>query len=205
MKYRKRYKALMKTKESMKSPKSPQKCQRLTAREWLLLAGFLMLYFFYMKSSEIILNSPNWLLGIVFISAITIVTIINCRELKARVIQIQQQDKFLSIGLILLKYLVVSYFIAGIFLIPFNYYIIYKSKNSISTYEKCEILGISTNSKNKKIFYRFKGKTNVLYAYTPIMEEIKNNRKFNDYVFTAEFKNGLLGTYILENWSIEKK
>ena len=61
----------------MKSKKSKQ-TNRLTIKEWFILAGFLVVYFFFMKSKDIILNYPYWLLGLVFIIVLAIIIAVRC-------------------------------------------------------------------------------------------------------------------------------
>lgn len=195
----------MKKNNQQKIVQKSKQSNRLTRKEWFILAGFLIVYFFYMKSKDIILNYPYWLLILVCISVLTVVILVDFKKIKTVYSKTKKNDKPLFIGLAIIKLNVVSYFIAGILLIPFNYYNIIKSKKNNSTFENCEIIGISTYSKNRTIFFKFKGNTNVLYAYTPIMEVIKNNGRFKDYVFNIKYKKGLLDSYILESWSIEKK
>ncbi len=187
----------------MKRSKNKQLNQkRLT--DLYTMAATLIIYFFYMKSKDIILNYPYYLLFISFICIFIILIRANYRKTREKYFKTEKSERAIFIGLAILKLCVISYFTSGILLIPINYYIIYKSQNNYSTFEKCEIEGIATETQNRKLFYKFKGDIYAIYDYDPIMEEIKNNKKFVDYVFCVEFKKGLLDTYILENWHIKK-
>jgi len=178
---------------------------KLTIIDWIKLIGFVLVYFFFIKSKDVIINYPYWLLFTALAIVLVIVAIWQYRKIQKEYSKTEKDDKPLFLVIIGLKIAVIAYFVSGIILIPFNYYTIYNSKESHVSSEKCEITGISTYSKNRTIFYKFKGKTNLVNGFKPIMEDIKDNGKFENYYFVAQVKKGICNTYILENWDIVHK
>nr|WP_294931135.1 hypothetical protein [uncultured Flavobacterium sp.] len=185
--------------------KKAKENNRLTTGDWIKLIGFFLVYFFFLKSKDIIINYPYWLLIMVFSIVLVICISLQFRRIKEDFVTIEKKDKFLFFGINILQIAVIAYFISGIILIPFNYYNIYNSKNNNLISEKCEITGISTYSKNRSIIYNFKGKSNVMNGFKPIMENIKDDGKFKNYYFVAEVRQGACNTYILESWDIVQK
>lgn len=178
---------------------------KLTIIDWSKLIGFVLVYFFFIKSKDVIINYPYWLLFTAFAIVLFIIAILQYREIQKEYSKTEKEDKPLFLVVNGLKIAVIAYFISGIFLIPFNYYTIYNSKENALSSEKYEITGISTYSKNRSIFYNFKGKTNVVNGFKPIMEDIKDDGKFENYYFAAEVRRGVCNTYILEGWDIIQK
>ena len=178
---------------------------KLTIVDWIKLIGFVLVYFFFIKSKDIIINYPYWLLFTAFAIVLFIIAILQYREIQKEYSKTEKEDKPLFLVINGLKIAVIAYFISGIILIPFNYYTIYNSKENALSSEKCEITGISTYSKNRSIFFNFKGKTNVVNGFKPIMEDIKDDGKFENYYFAAEVRWGVCNTYILESWDIIQK
>jgi len=178
---------------------------KLTIVDWIKLIGFVLVYFFFIKSKDIIINYPYWLLFTAFAIVLVIVVILQYRTIQKEYSKIEKEDKLLFLVINSLKIAVIAYFVSGIILIPFNYYTIYNSKENALSSEKCEITGISTYSKNRSIFFNFKGKTNVVNGFKPIMEDIKDDGKFENYYFAAEVRWGVCNTYILESWDIIQK
>jgi hypothetical protein len=178
---------------------------KLTIIDWIKLIGFVLIYFFYIKSKDRIINYPFWLLVTVFGIVLVVCIILQYRKIQENYSKTEKKDKFLFFGINIIQIAVIAYFVSGIILIPFNYYAIYSSKTNTLTVENCEITGISNYSKNRTIFYKFKGKTNVVNGFKPIMEIIKDNGKFRKYYFAAEVKKSICNTYILESWDIVKK
>lgn len=178
---------------------------KLTTEDWIKLVVFFVVYFFFIKSKDSIVNYPYWLLITVFAIVLVISTIYQYRKMCDDYSKTEKKDKLLFLVINTIKISVIAYFVSGIILIPFNYYAIYNSKKNNLSVENCEITGISTYSKNRSIFYKFKGKTNVINGFKPIMENIKDNGKFENYYFVGEVRKSICNTYILENWSIIEK
>jgi drug/metabolite transporter (DMT)-like permease len=182
-----------------------KKEEKFGLKDFAFFGMVLLLYFFYIKTKDEIVNYPTWLTYTAFLITVTVVIFAHLKKFKKEFILQKGTDLYFSIALILAKIIIISLFLAGIILIPFNYYNIYKAKEKPLEVAKCEIKGVSTYSKNRKIFFVLYGRTNVMYGFTPIMEDIKANGKFKDYYFVAEIRKGFLNSYILENWSIERK
>lgn len=185
--------------------KKTKENNKLTTGDWIKLAVFFVVYFFFIKSKDSIINYPYWLLLAVFAIVLIISAIFQSRKIREDYSKIEKRDKLLFLGINTIKIAVIAYFVSGILLIPFNYYTIYNSKKNNLSVENCEITGLSTYSKNRSIFYKFKGKTNVINGFKPIMESIKDNGKFENYYFVVEVRKSICNTYVLENWSIKEK
>lgn len=178
---------------------------KLTVIDWIKLIGFVVVYFFFIKSKDSIINYPYWVLLTVFAIVLIISAIFQSPKIREDYSKIEKRDKLLFLGINTIKIAVIAYFISGIVLIPFNYYTIYNSKKNNLSVENCEITGLSTYSKNRSIFYKFKGKTNVINGFKPIMESIKDNGKFENYYFVVEVRKSICNTYVLQKWSIKEK
>lgn len=161
----------------------------------------IVLYFFYMKSKDLIINYPSWIYYTLFL-LIVFFLLINLLRDKNR-IQNYISDKF-QITLKIVQQIIVSWFVAGIVLIPFNYYILIKTEGNNVEFKSCPIIGVSTFSKNRCVFYSLDGHTNVLYGYIPIMEEMNTNKQWQNYRLILNVKKGLLNTYVMKDWNINK-
>ena len=173
-------------------------------QDLLLYFSVLCIYFFYMKSGDKILNYPSWITYSLLIS-LTIIIFFRSVFLRRENSDEGSTQVFLLVFARIIKSLVLAWFIAGIILIPFNYYNIYSSESNSLETMNCKITGLSTYSKNRTIFFILDGKTNTIYGYKPIMEEIRLDGKYRDYQLVAQVREGLLNSYILEHWEIEKK
>lgn len=185
--------------------KSKNKREKYNGATLLIVAGTLLGYFFYMKTKSVIMNYPNYLYYILFFIIAVLLFILHYSNFKIIVSKIKRCDLYLYVALNLGKNFIIAWFLAGIMLIPFNYYNIHTAKENSIEIINCEIKGISTYSQHRNVFFVLNERTNVIYGFKPIMEEIKDNGKFNNYYFIAEFRKGLLGSYILESWDIQKK
>lgn len=187
----------------MKERKSNKK---ITGKQLIIFAIALVAYFFFMKSKSQIINYPNFIYYILFLTLITIWIILKYREWSVSLLKLstfKQRLIFFSVELI--KLMVIFWFLAGIILVPFNYYNIYTAKKNKLNTVYCEITGISTYSQNRSIFYIFNGRTNTMYGYNELMDEIKDDAKYKNYYFVANVREGILDSYIIETWSIQKK
>ena len=185
--------------------KSKNKGEKFNPATLLIVAGFLLAYFFYMKTKDVIINYPTYLNYILFSTIVGSLFFFHYNKFKIEISKIKGNDLYLYIALNLGKNLIIAWFLAGIILIPFNYYNIHTAKENSLEIINCEIEGVSTYSKNRKVFFSLNERTNVIYDFKPIMEDIKDNGKFKDYYFVAELRKGFLGSYILEDWDIQKK
>lgn len=131
---------------------------KLTIIDWSKLIGFVLVYFFFIKSKDVIINYPYWLLFTAFAIVLVIVAILQYRTIQKEYSKTEKEDKLLFLVINSLKIGVIAYFVSGIILIPFNYYTIYNSKESPVSSEKCEITGISTYSKTEVSFSILKEK-----------------------------------------------
>lgn len=169
----------------------------------LLFACLIILYFFYMKSKDSIINYPSWLYyGIFFIIVISVGVL--CRN---KFYSSSGEKKKTTVSLLIgVAYVsIVSWLIAGVLLIPFNYYNLHIAKSNGLEHRDCIIKKVSAYSKNRTIFYELDGRTNAKYAYKPIMEEIMATGDYDEYVFVANVRKGLFSSYILVSWDIRKR
>ena len=178
--------------------------KQINKKKLLLLVAMLVVYFFFMKSKDEIINYPKYINYSLFLLLFTTGFIYQLKCLKNTIVtKTKSLERILIIFLYVCKVLCLSWFITGICLIPFNYYNIYKSKKNTSEIIYCDIIGVSTYSKNRSVFYTFEGKTNILYGYIPIMEHMKE--EYSNFQLIAHVRKGFLNTYILEDWNIKKK
>ncbi len=174
-------------------------------KEIALSAVVLLIYFYHMDLNDSIINQPVWINYTLFLIIDLALSISNFNKLKISIKTLIGISLYYNIALYLFKFSIISYFLSGIMMIPFNYYNIQIANEKSLEIVNCEIKNVSTYSKNRCVFYNFKGNTNVMYGYTPVMEEIKDNGKFKDYCFIVKCRTGLFGSYIMESWRIEKK
>lgn len=204
MRHKKKQEVLKNNKNIMKKIETPKE-NSLSVKELVGVGGALIVYFFYAKSKDTIINYPNWLLYMTILIVCTVISLFTFKDEKAKYLNVDKRDRMFFVGLALVRTIIIAYFISGILLIPFNYYTINSSKSNPLKFENCEIVKITTETQNRKVFYKFNGKTYILYAYKPIMEELKNSEAYKEYFFVAGVRQSILNTYILENWDIERK
>jgi hypothetical protein len=159
-----------------------------------------------MKSKSQILNYPNFIYYAPFFIFLATSLIMKYKSWSIQTLKLSLfKQRFIFVSLEILKFSVLIWFIIGVILIPFNYFNIHIAKKQPLETAYCEITGISTYSQNRTLFFLLKGRTNALYCYNKTMDEIKENARYKDYYFIAELRQGLLGSYILENWRIQKR
>jgi hypothetical protein len=178
---------------------------KLSFIEWLALAFMLFLFVFYMKSKAQIINYPDWLLyssvGITFL----FILVYRIRTAIKRQLKFNTLVRVFFWGFFICEVLIPSYLIGAILLIPFNYYNIdYAHKNSIIT-ERCEITGIPLRSKTRCVFYKFHLRTNMVNGYIPIMQEVSDSKRYEDYEFVVDARPGLFNSFVLDSWTIAHK
>lgn len=167
-----------------------------------IFVGTIIVYFIYMIGDDQILNYPKWIYYILFLLFWGLFSYLKIIKTFVRV---PFNKDLVVLFFNVIKFAVFSWFLAGIVLIPFNFYNIYISKkNTLEAYE-CKITGISTYSQNRCVFFVLEGETNVIYLYKPIMEDLKNKKNYNEYKFIVDVRQGLLGSYVLEDWDIQKR
>lgn len=179
---------------------------KLTKKQLIIFGMGLIIYFFFMKSKSQILNYPNYIYYAPFSIFLVVSLIMKYKSWSVQTSKLPFfKQRFIFISVELIKFSVVIWFIIGMVLIPFNYYNIQIAKKQPLETAYCEITGISTYTQNRTLFFLLNGRTNALYSYNKTMDEIKENAQYKGYYFIAELRQGLLGSYILENWSIQKK
>lgn len=88
---------------------------------------------------------------------------------------------------------------------PVSFYyknIVIKSKNGNNVVLLCDITGMSTLSRNNKIFYKYKGHNLVLYGYDSIMENISRYGNYSDYMLRLKCRQSSSGFLVISSWSI---
>ena len=179
---------------------------KLDKKTFLFLVGVVIVYFFFMKTLDKIVNYPFFILytisGIIF-------TTLLFFDIKAFLVAFKNLDylidKIISAILYSIKNLILSWFLSGIIIIPFNYYDIYVSKFNPSQTLILPIKSLYSRPRNNVIFYEFKGKTMILNGRIKIMDEIFNKKNFKDYELIFVVHPALIDSYVLEDWDIQRK
>lgn len=178
----------------------------LSKNTYFIFSGCLILYFLFMKSMDKIINYPFVVLwglsAIVFI----FMSIYTFKRFVTKLKTIDNStEKIGAIIIQILYFAIISWLITGILLIPFNYYNIYKARDTLPETKYLEIKGLVARPRNNKIFYEFNGKMNVLYGKINLMNEIYAKGNFKDYYLTITVHKGLLGSYLVEDWDIIRR
>jgi magnesium-transporting ATPase (P-type) len=185
--------------------KNTNKATTLKPKELLLLLGALFVYFFFLKSKAMLLNYPSWLNFSFFFSILITACLVKRKYFLELPPENDKIDKLIYWGFSIIKVSIFSWFLTGVILIPFNYYIIHTAKDQHLEGVKCEVIGVSTLSRNTTISYKLYNVTNVTYGYNPIMERMKAGANYKNYYFIAYTRKGLLNSYVLEKWEIQRK
>lgn len=194
MKSRKRRQGLSKNDKKSKS------------REALKFAVVLILFWFYVVAKEKTIGYPDYLFNLAFGIILLVllvttsrITISEFKDLRGKI------DKVIYAFFYIVKTLFISFFLSGIVLIPFNLYNRYYSKRNAIEIIKCEITGLSDYSRNSCFYYSYKGEVSIIYAHRQIMSDIYINKSYQDYLFIAKVRKGLLDTYLIESWDFVHK
>lgn len=196
-------------KQQMKDKKRQEALKNSNQKKPILVLKFviiLILFWFYLKTKEVIIGYPEYLFDILILIIFIIFLLINSRKTISEFKKIRDKiDRGLFIIFDVLKSVIISVFLSGILLIPFNLFNRNYSRKSSIEIIKCEITGLSDYSKNSSFYYEYKGKESIIYAHRKIMSDIYINKNHKDYLFVAEVRKGLLDTYLIENWDIVHK
>jgi hypothetical protein len=191
---------LMKSTSSQNKQESAKKSNKKIL--WAL-GGLIFIFFFYMKSKDLILNYPTYLYYISFGFSFVLVGIIN----KWKWIQIHIKGRstldfvsYLVNGI--LPHLILAFFISRTLLIPFNYYNIHHSKSNPPKVVYCEIESLSARARHNNVFFRFNGEIEAINGHKPIMNEIYKKQPVKDYALKLILRKGLIDSYIVSDWDI---
>ena len=176
---------------------------KLSKRQYFLFAVGLIIYIFFLRSYDKILNYPNWLLfglgGTIFISFLFY-------KIKTFINSIRKDPPLAKIFAIFIRCMaavIFSWFLTGILLIPMNYYILNSAKNTASYTMDLKITGLVTKGRTKKIFYEFNGSGRTFYSSAKIIAEISKN--YDAYQLRVTVRRAALETLVIENWEFVKK
>lgn len=166
--------------------------EKFTKKEWFYLILASVLFWFYSKTVDKILNYNFFLFFICFCSVFTISVLIGIKE------------KTLSFWFEkIVKSLVFSFTISGIILLPLNFYIIDFSKGNPIINKNFDIASVSTSSARKQVRFEFMREIKVLYSYDEILYEVKKHPE--KYKLNIRVRKSIFNTYVLDDWNIEKK
>lgn len=169
----------------------------------LLIGGGLIIYFLYMRTSNQIINSPKWLFYSCATLVFTVTIIFGFRVIKSNYFLLKQhRDKYIYILMIFFQKIILTWFLTGIVIVPFNYYNIYISQKSPLEIVYCDIEGLVSRARNSKIYYVFNDKQYVLYGHNKLMDEIYEKKNYKDYKLTIKLRRGLFNSYTLDDWEI---
>jgi len=166
-----------------------------------------------------ITNYPNKLFFIIYIVAYCgcLIYFFNAFRIDIKK-SVDWLDKVLATFMLLAQSLFVAFLICFAILSPFNLYDHYVAKNNIEETIDCDIDHISytSSTKNHGYFlvasegqyamgYEFNNKYNTLRTNDELVREIYDQKDYKNYTLLITIKQALLGSFIIQNWSITKK
>lgn len=174
-----------------------------------LFAGLLVAYLPYMFTRERIANYPHWLYYSIF-GLIAIVLLVTGTVKASLFTNNQKNSKHILVTLLRLAFsLLIAWFIAGLLLTPFNYYNIHVAKQNPLEQVDCEIDVVERKGKrrmrNRYIYYKLHGRFNMKHVSKAVINEIRTSSDDDNFVFAAEIRKGLLGSYYLERGEVKRK
>ena len=80
-------------------------------------------------------------------------------------------------------------------------YVSCKKQDLVETFN-CEIINVTSSSRNNSIHFIFKEKSYRVAEYSAIVEELSATKNYDDFRLQISVKEGLFDTYFLEDWEI---
>ncbi len=187
--------------------KGRKKLEAKDKKKYLLIFGIIIvLFLIFLKTKQDTLNYPMNLYYLLIFCLSLIIIILKVKKYLSEIVLIKSYlDKFLFTGLNLFIVSTVSFFLAGIVLIPFNLFNIKFSKKNEIKIINCDLTGLTYKSGNSTIFYKYDNKTFVMHSSKKIMPEIYIDKDFDNYQIVFSVKKALLNTYIINDFNIIRK
>jgi len=197
-------------KESSKT-KDPNK---LTWPNYLLLAGIIVVFYFYKDSHSDIINYPEYLRYWGWVALFIGLVALRFKKFIAGYIALQTVGERLFYFVLSLSGAAIGTLMAAtILLAPFNYYNAYVATQNKADTIRCTIddayIGRQTSDGREPntIKYHFRGKADSLYTAdkTPLIATIHQLHTNSFYTLVLATHRALLGSYWLQSWRIEEK
>jgi hypothetical protein len=187
---------------------------KLTWRDYLLLAAIVVVFCFYKDDHENIINYPEYLRYGLWILLFAAVAIIWFKKFASGYNkQISLTERLVYILLNAGGAAVLALIVAGILVTPFNYYNEHvAAQNRVDTV-RCDIndafIGKKTDEGRElnTINYTFQSKANTLHttAETPLIANMHELHMCGQFQLVVAAHRALWGSYMLEDWKIEEK
>lgn len=176
--------------------------------KWLMpaLAAGVALYFLYLKSSDAIINYPAEIKYSVFGGCLVLAVLYQASRKTPRV-GCRHWDLFGVLAWLFdeaLPVVIASWLLTGILLIPFNYYNLHVGSTNSSFTEVVRMEGLASTRRRKAdtLYFRYKGRMNVIYGETPELTAIARAQTVKNYRLVLTLSQGVAGSYILSNWEV---
>ena len=180
---------------------------RLSTGEFLACAAVLVVFFWYVKTANRIVNFPQPLYYAVLVGVGGAVVAWSWkRDVTAfRAVDPDWGSRGMSAGLYLCKTAVLTWFATGIALLPFNYYNFYRAKEGQRVTDSVAIADVTTRRGTSGVSFWYKGRRNQLRGHEPIMDRIAARGDAGKYRLALNMNEGLLGSYVVNDWTIVPK
>ena len=197
-------------KESTKT-KDPN---RLTWRNYLVLAGVIIVFYFYKDSHSDIINYPEYLRSWGWIALFIALAAVRFRKFIASYVALQTIGERLFYFVLSLAGAAIGTLMAAtILLAPFNYYNAYVATQNKADTVRCSIddayIGRQTHDGREPntIKYHFLGKADSLYTTdkTALIANMHELHTYGFYTLVLAAHRALLGSYWIQSWRIEEK
>jgi len=188
-------------------PKAPT--TRLRTGELLACAAVVVVFFWSVKTANRIVNYPQALYYAVLVSAGGAVGAwFWKRDVAAfRALDRDGVDRGLFVGLHLCKAAVLTWVATGIALLPFHYYNFYRAKEGPVVTDSVAIADVAIRGRGvtSSVSFWYKGRRNKLEGNEPLIDRIAANGNAGQYRLALNMNEGLLGSYVVNHWTIVPK
>jgi len=187
---------------------TPTKSKKLKGRDWLIFAVAVALLWISNTMCSLIINYPRQVAyGIFGLTFLALVFFIKKRGLPELGKAINFWDEFFTNCFLAIICAFVSIFISAALLIPFNYYLIFSSKNQTELVKYFPVYSVVTHS-GRRIYpgvrFEFNGRTEHLNGHRKIMDEM-DKQPLSDFEVELTIRPGILHSFVVSSWDIIKK
>ena len=192
-----------------KTTKQKDKTATLSTKEWLCCGAVLFVFLFSTRSSSRMVNYPQ---PVYYAVLVGVGAAVGRWFWKADVAAFRAVGKDwvsrgLFTGLHLVKVVVITCLFTGIALLPFNYYNLYRAKTGRVVTESVAIADVDrrTRSGGPGIYFLYNGRRNHLTGNRSLIDSISLRGNAGEYLLVLNMSEGLLGSYVVNDWSIAPK
>jgi len=194
--------------------KENKKNNTLNWRDYLLLAGFIIVFYFYKDFHEGILNYPDYLRYSAWVVLFVVIVALRIKRFAASYAAMPaMSERLFYAALSLAGVFIVTVMATGILLSPFNYYNRHIAAQSPADTVRCNIdeayIGHATadGREPNTIKYHFMGQPDSLLTptETPLIANMHAMHTYAHFKLVLATHKALLGSYWLQSWSIEEQ